>query len=83
MFSHLDPLPDSSDEELSTRSETEPELIEKIEVEFENVEGTSSQSMSAKNNNTTNTNTQQCPACGSDLSSYPDPNYCLDYGNKL
>lgn len=43
LFSHLEPLPESDGDEVFKRSTTESDLVEKIEWEFENVEGTSSQ----------------------------------------
>jgi predicted transcriptional regulator len=82
LFSHLDPLPESDGEEGSKQSTTESDLIEKIEWEFENVEGTSSHPESeSKGSNPSQPN--QCTECGSDLSLHLDPNYCPDCGTKL
>jgi membrane protease subunit (stomatin/prohibitin family) len=82
LFSHLDPLPESDGEEASKQSTTESDLIEKIEWEFGNVEGTSSHPESeSKGANPSQPN--QCTECGSDLSLHLDPNYCPDCGTKL
>jgi predicted transcriptional regulator len=81
LFSHLDPLPESDDEEVSKRSTTESDLAEKIEWEFENMDGTSTQS--AEEKGTSISENKRCPKCDSDLSSYPDPSYCPDCGAEL
>jgi len=82
LFSHLDPLPESDSDEVSKRSTTESDLVEKIEWEFGNVEGTSSQPASEKEGASPSEN-KQCPGCGSDLSPYPEPSYCPDCGAEL
>lgn len=82
LFSHLDPLPESDGEEVSKQSTTESDLIEKIEWEFENVEGSSSQSAAEEKGTSTSEN-KRCSECGSDLSPYPDPSYCPDCGADL
>jgi transcriptional regulator with XRE-family HTH domain len=82
LFSHLDPLPESDGEAASEQSTTESDLVEKIEWEFENVEGASSQP-SAGGKGTSNSENRRCSECGSDLSSYPDPSYCPNCGVDL
>lgn len=81
LFSHLDPATTSPDTESSTTSTTDSSLREKIEWEFESVQGSSERSKSAKDNRSVEK--ERCPECKSDLSSYPDPSYCPDCGTEL
>lgn len=81
LFKHLDSDTSSLDSESSNSSTTGSSLREKIEWEFDSVQGSSEQSDSAKDDR--NTGQERCPRCGSDLTPYADPSYCLDCGTKL
>lgn len=82
LFSHLDPLPEAGDEKVSTQSTAESSLAEKIEWEFEKIEGMGSQS-GPEGKRTSTSETNQCSECGLDLTPYPDPNFCPDCGSSL
>jgi predicted transcriptional regulator len=82
LFNHLDTSPDTDDDEKSKQSTTELNLAEKIEWELENTEEASSQSASEGNKSSTDGN-ECCSQCGSDLSLYPDPNYCPECGATI
>lgn len=82
LFNHLDPLSESDDDEISTQPTTNSDLAEKIEWEFENVEGVSSQS-EPETKGTSTSETNRCSECDLDLSPYPDPSFCPNCGNTL
>lgn len=82
LFSYLDPLPDSNENGVSSEPSAESELIQKIEWEFEEVEGTSS-SLDPDAGSISPNEADQCAECGADLSTLPDPNYCPSCGVDL
>jgi predicted transcriptional regulator len=80
LFDQLESATDSSDTEHSASPTSGSSLREKIEWEFESVQGSSEESTA---NTDGRSNWQRCSECGSDLTSYPEPNYCPDCGAKL
>ena len=80
LFSHLDLQTDSVSKKSPTQPTAKSDLIEKIEWEFENVEG-----MSGSNTERPRLNEEDdlCPECSSDLSVYSSPSYCPDCGTEL
>jgi transcriptional regulator with XRE-family HTH domain len=82
LFSHLEPLPESDGDKAVTQPSVGSDLIEKIEWEFEEVEGISSHTES-EGKGTSPKKPTQCTGCGVDLSPYPDPSFCPNCGNEL
>lgn len=80
LFEQLESATDSSDTEPSASPTSGSSLREKIEWEFENVQGSSEGSGA---NEDDQSGGQRCPECRSDLTSYPDPSYCPDCGAEL
>lgn len=80
LFDQLESATGSPDTESSALSTSGSSLREKIEWEFENVQGSSEDSAP---NEDDRSDGQRCPECGSDLTSYPDPSYCPDCGAEL
>jgi len=80
LFDQLESVTDSPDTGPSASPTSESSLREKIEWEFENVQGSSEDSAA---NEGDQSGGQRCRECGSDLTSYPDPNYCLDCGAEV
>lgn len=81
LFNHLDSATTSSDTASSTSSTTDSDLLAKIERDFEDFPGPSERSESVKDNQCGGKD--RCPGCNSDLTSYPNPNYCPDCGIGL
>lgn len=81
LFSQLDPAATSPDTGSSTSSTTGSSLREKIEWEFESVEGSSEQADSDSGGRSGGN--ERCVVCDSDLSSYPAPSYCPECGTEL
>lgn len=80
LFDQLDSDTASPDSESLTSPTTDSSLREKIEWEFESVQGSSEDPAANKDDRS---NEQQCPECGSDLTSYPNPSYCPDCGAEV
>jgi len=80
LFDQLELATGSPDTESSASPTSGSRLREKIEWEFENVEGSSEDSTA---NEDDRSNGQRCSECGSDLTSYPDPKYCPDCGAEV
>ena len=80
LFAQLESATDSPNTESSASSTAGSSLREKIEWEFENVQGSSEKSAV---NEDDRSDGQRCPECGSDLKPYPDPRYCPDCGAEL
>lgn len=80
LFAQLESATDSLNTESSASSTSGSSLREKIEWEFENVQGSSEKSPV---NEDDRSDGQRCPECGSDLKPYPDPRYCPDCGAEL
>ena len=80
LFDKLESVTGSPDTESSASSTSGSSLREKIEWEFENVQGSSGDSAA---NEDDRSDGQRCPECGSDLTPYPDPTYCPDCGAAL
>jgi len=81
LFSHLDSATTSSNSASSTSSTTDSDLLAKIERDFEEFPGSSERSESIKDNRCAGKD--RCPRCNSDLTSYPNPNYCPGCGIEL
>lgn len=81
LFSQLDPVATSPDTGSSTSSTTGSSLREKIEWEFESVEGSSEQA--ASDSGGRSGGNELCVECDADLSSYPAPSYCPECGKEL
>jgi Predicted transcriptional regulator with C-terminal CBS domains len=79
LFSHLDTSSDVGNAEESKQSATEINITERIEWEFENVEEPLFQPTSELKERNTSDH-RHCSECDSDLSLYPDPNYCPNCG---
>jgi len=80
LFDELESATDSPDTGSSTLSTSGSSLREKIEWEFESIQGSSGESTANTNDRSDG---QRCPECESDLTSYPDPSYCPDCGAEL
>lgn len=80
LFDQLEWATGSPDAESSASSTTGSSLREKIEWEFESVQGSSEGSVS---NPGDRSEEQRCPDCDFDLTSIPDPSYCPDCGSEL
>lgn len=80
LFDELESATDSPDTESSDSPTSGSSLREKIEWEFESVQGSSEESTA---NTDDRSDGQRCPECESDLTSYPDPSYCPDCGVEL
>ena len=80
LFDQLESTTGSPDSGSSASPTTESDLREKIEWEFESVQGSSEGSTS---NTDDKGDGQHCPECESDLTPYPDPSYCPDCGAEL
>jgi predicted transcriptional regulator len=80
LFDQLESATDSPDTEPSASAASGSSLREKIEWEFENVQGSSEDAAANKDDRSDG---ERCPECGSDLTSYPDPSYCPDCGAEL
>ena len=80
LFDQLESATDSPDTEPSASPTSGSSLREKIEWEFENVQGSSEDSLA---NEDDQGGRQRCRECGFDLTSYPDPSYCPDCGAKM
>ncbi len=80
LFDQLDSTTDSPDAESSASPTSGSSLREKIEWEFESVQGSSEESTANTDNRSDG---QCCPECDSDLTSYPNPSYCPECGSKL
>lgn len=80
LFDQLESATGSPDAESSASSTTGSSLREKIEWEFESVQGSSEGSVS---NPDDRSEEQRCPNCDFDLTSIPDPSYCPDCGAEL
>ena len=83
LFSHLDYQTNSGSEESSTASTIESDLFEKIESEFENMRGSTSQSSVQADKSSNDKGSNRCNECSVDLSTYLDPNYCPNCGSEL
>lgn len=81
LFDHLDSATGLKDTKASTSPTTSSSLREKIEWEFESVQGSSKGSTSTKGDRSDGK--QRCPECYSALTSYPDPSYCPECGTEL
>lgn len=81
LFDHLDSATDLPDTEGSSSPTTSSNLREKIEWEFESVQGSSK--VSTSNKDARSDGKDRCPECNSDLSSHSDPSYCPDCGTEL
>lgn len=81
LFDQLDSATASPDTNSSTSLTTGSSLREKIEWEFESVQGSSEGSTS--NMDDRSDGKQHCPACDSNLTPYSDPSYCPDCGTVL
>lgn len=82
LFSHLEPRPGAGDDAGSTQFTADSDLMEKIEWEFENVEGSSSQSGFEAEESSTG-EAMRCGDCGSSFSIDFAPSYCPNCGNEL
>jgi predicted transcriptional regulator len=80
LFDQLESATGSPDTESSASPTSRSSLRETIEWEFENVQGSSEDSAA---NEDDRSDGQRCPECGSDLTPYPDPRYCPDFGAEL
>jgi predicted transcriptional regulator len=80
LFKQLESATGSPGTESSASPTSGSSLREKIEWEFENVQGSSEDAAAKKDDRSDG---QRCPECGSDLTSYPDPSYCPDCGAEL
>ena len=80
LFDQLESATDSPGTEASESVTSGSSLREKIEWEFENVQGSSEDSAA---NEDDRSDEQHCPECGSDLTLHSDPSYCPDCGAKL
>ena len=80
LFAQLESATDAPNTESSASSTSGSSLREKIEWEFENVQGSSEKSAV---NEDDRSDGQRCPECGSDLKPYPNPRYCPDCGAEL
>lgn len=80
LFDQLESADDSPDTGSSASSTSSFSLREKIEWEFENVQGSSEDPTANKHDQS---DRQPCPACGSDLSSFQAPSYCPDCGAEF
>jgi len=80
LFDQLESATGSPDAESSASSTAGSSLREKIEWEFESVQGSSEGSVSSS---VDRSEEQHCPECDFDLTSLPNPSYCPDCGAEL
>jgi len=80
LFDELESDTESPATESSASPTSDSTLREKIEWEFESIQGSSEDPTA---NIDDRSDGQHCPDCESDLTSYPNPSYCPDCGSEL
>ena len=80
LFDQVDPVSTTDTEKTSTTTQDEKSVLTQIKAEFDELK--ISDIRGDENNKSSESNTE-CVSCGTDLSVYPDPNFCPECGKEL